>query len=298
MTTNPGETAETQVPETEMLRQMFAATVHNIGNVITVASLALNELEESNTEKAQVMEMLLGELLPTLERQVEAGTVGHFLSDDPTGQEYPAAMRQLLEHQQKIMQEQAETVDALNKKLEHVSEVIRLQQHMLAGLGRREETTMPRMVEDALKLMSESVSRHHVEVVCEHQAACVFVAESPMIVQILVNLMKNAIEALDEVESPIRRMTIRTGERERDGGTYQFCEISDTGPGISQEALERLFEFGFTTKSHTKGGQGVGLHFCRRTLEGQGGWIDAGNSDDGGAWFAFGLPRHAPHGAN
>ena len=126
MTMKPGELGNEQVPETEMLRQMFAATVHNIGNVVTVACLALNELDESSTEQNQVLELLLGELLPTLDRQIEAGTVGEFLLHDASGQEYPKALRELLVHQQKILEEQTQTVDALNRKLEHVSEVIRL----------------------------------------------------------------------------------------------------------------------------------------------------------------------------
>jgi signal transduction histidine kinase len=117
--------------------------------------------------------------------------------------------------------------------------------------------------------------------------------ESPMIIQILVNLMKNGIEAMDESVNPDRRMTIRTGVVTRSGKDYNFCEIVDNGPGIPDQTLKRLFEFGFTTKSQTKGGQGVGLHFCRKTLESQGGYVDAGNAAGGGACFTFGLPARS-----
>lgn len=280
---------ELELPAAEMLRQMFAATVHNIGNVITVASLALTELEETNSEKTQILSLIHDDILPNLQREVAAGTVGTFLTEHPTGKEYPSALSELIEHQLKIVRDQQETVEALTKKLDHIGEVIRLQQHMLAGLGRREEVAMIRLVDDALKLMSESIARHHVTLTCEHTDSPLLYVEAPIVIQVLVNLLKNAIEALDESPRPERRIWVRTGVT-GEGDARVYCEVSDDGPGLSEAVMERLFQFGFTTKSQSKGGQGVGLHFCRETAEKLQGYLRAYNRDGGGARFVLALP--------
>ena len=89
--------------EREWIRQMFAGTVHNIGNVITVAKLAVSELKESNSEKAELIDVILKEMLPTLEKHAADGTIGYFLSKDTQGREFLDGMKALLEHKKHIL---------------------------------------------------------------------------------------------------------------------------------------------------------------------------------------------------
>jgi PAS domain S-box-containing protein len=104
--------------------------------------------------------------------------------------------------------------------------------------------------------------------------------------QVIVNLAINAIQAMASAKSMPRVLTVRTARTSRrDVAIY----IEDTGPGIADEAFERLFESFFTTKAT---GMGIGLPICRSIVEAHGGEISAGNREEGtGALFTIHLPE-------
>lgn len=110
--------------------------------------------------------------------------------------------------------------------------------------------------------------------------------DSAQIRQVLVNLLRNAVEAMADNDSPGgARVTISTGLRP--DGAVEFA-ISDTGPGLSPEVREKLFQTFFTTKAN---GMGLGLSVCRRLIEAHGGTIEADSAPGTGATFRFQLPR-------
>ena len=100
--------------------------------------------------------------------------------------------------------------------------------------------------------------------------------------QVLINLMRNAMEALRE--SARRELVVRTLA---DGAGYVAVEVADTGSGVSDEVAEQLFRPFFTTKP---GGMGVGLSISKRIVESHGGTLSAHRNDSGGATFRFSLP--------
>lgn len=100
--------------------------------------------------------------------------------------------------------------------------------------------------------------------------------------QVLINLMRNAIEAMRE--SDRRDLLVRTV---RDGDRYITIEVADTGPGISDELASRLFQPFVTTKAH---GMGIGLSISKRIIEAHGGQIVAIRNGAGGATFRVSLP--------
>jgi C4-dicarboxylate-specific signal transduction histidine kinase len=101
--------------------------------------------------------------------------------------------------------------------------------------------------------------------------------------QVIVNLAINSIQAMEDAESPDRRITIRTA---RSPAMVHFTLV-DSGPGIKPEHLDRLFESFFTTKEN---GMGMGLPICRSIVDAHGGTITAANDDAGkGAKFCFTL---------
>jgi two-component system sensor kinase FixL len=106
--------------------------------------------------------------------------------------------------------------------------------------------------------------------------------------QVLVNLLRNAVDALKNAPPGIQpRITIATRERKR---TVEFT-IADNGPGIGSDLADRLFEPFVTTKAK---GMGMGLSVCRRLIEAHGGAIDVESKSGEGAAFKFYLPRYGP----
>ncbi|MGE3918641.1 MAG: sensor histidine kinase, partial [Hyphomicrobiaceae bacterium] len=102
--------------------------------------------------------------------------------------------------------------------------------------------------------------------------------------QVIVNLLVNSIHAVEQVEEPMRQITLDTCADEDDAVGFS---IRDSGPGISDEDLDRVFESFFTTK---EGGMGIGLAICRSIISAHGGCIAVSNDPGGGAQFRFSLP--------
>lgn len=104
--------------------------------------------------------------------------------------------------------------------------------------------------------------------------------------QVLLNLMLNALDALESVPAGPAARQVVVSIRERDPGTLEV-RVRDTGPGIPPEKLARVFEPFFTTKPK---GMGLGLSLARTLVETLGGRIHAENTAEGGAVFVFTLP--------
>jgi two-component system sensor kinase FixL len=107
-------------------------------------------------------------------------------------------------------------------------------------------------------------------------------ADRVQIQQVLINLMRNAMEAMRE--SPVKRLTVRTRPVE---GTRMQVEVEDTGPGISDEIAPQLFQPFVTSKAH---GMGIGLSISKRIIESHGGDLTVSRNAAGGATFSFSLP--------
>lgn len=102
--------------------------------------------------------------------------------------------------------------------------------------------------------------------------------------QVILNLMRNAIEAMQEARTPKPKLIVRTLMSGKDA---IHVDIIDNGPGFSYEAAQQLLTPYFTTKPK---GMGMGLAICRTIVEAHGGHLSAKINPEGGAWFQFTLP--------
>ncbi len=102
--------------------------------------------------------------------------------------------------------------------------------------------------------------------------------------QVLVNLLRNALEAMANNPAAHRQLRVRT---ERHSSEYVEVVVSDNGPGLPPEQLNRLFEPFFTTKSE---GMGMGLSISHSIIEAHGGRLEAVANPDRGLTFHFTLP--------
>ncbi len=112
----------------------------------------------------------------------------------------------------------------------------------------------------------------------------IVVADRVQIQQVLINLMRNAMEAMRD--SPEKQLTVRTRHLSPD---WLQVEVEDTGPGISDEIAPQLFQPFVTTKAN---GMGIGLSISKRIIESHGGDLTVSRNAAGGATFAFSVPTY------
>ena len=147
------------------------------------------------------------------------------------------------------------------------------------------------LVEDALRMNDVALGRHGVRVVREYAPVPLISVDKHKVLQILVNLIRNAKHAMDD--SPISQKTLTLVIQLGESGMVHIL-IRDTGMGIPAENLTRIFQHGFTTK---KEGHGFGLHSGANAAKEMGGRLTARSEGAGrGAEFTLELPVASPHG--
>jgi C4-dicarboxylate-specific signal transduction histidine kinase len=102
--------------------------------------------------------------------------------------------------------------------------------------------------------------------------------------QVLLNLILNAVEAMESVEAGARELSISTAQN---GANSVVVAVRDSGPGIDPGHVERVFDAFYTTK---RSGMGMGLSICRSIIANHGGRLWAEANDPRGAVFQFTVP--------
>lgn len=158
----------------------------------------------------------------------------------------------------------------------------RLRDFVSRGESERRVESLSKLVEEASALALVGAKEHGIQVRFQYDAKCDLVlADKVQVQQVLLNLMRNALEAM--METPRRQLLVKTEAAEDD---MVMISVSDTGHGISAEVGQQLFTPFVTTKRH---GMGVGLSISRTIIEAHGGRIWAEPNPGGGAVFRFTL---------
>lgn len=268
------------------LAEMANGILHNVGN-------ALNSINASATVAAgKVKNSKVGNLSKaiTLLRHHEADLAA-FLTRDPKGKQLTSYLGNVA---LRLVEEQAELQDelkVLKKTVEHASEIIAFQQSNAKASCRIETVPAVELAEDALRMNANSLARHHIEVVRDYAPGLPDVTvQKHQILQILVNLIRNAQKACGASELPEKCLTLRMSYHPEDCRIR--IEVRDTGVGIPQENLARIFTHGFTTR---KDGHGFGLHSGIRMAKELGGSLTARSEGVGkGASFILEFPSQPP----
>ena len=141
------------------------------------------------------------------------------------------------------------------------------------------------VVEEALLFVREELDARSIKLSVKlDDGLPVVLGDRVQLQQVIVNLLVNSAQAVAQVLRPLRRITLST--RTDENGAVGFS-IQDSGPGIPDENLDRVFESFFTTK---EGGMGIGLAICRSVIVAHGGRITVSNHSGGGAQFQFTIP--------
>ena len=171
------------------------------------------------------------------------------------------------------------------EQVKRAGEIIRrLRDFVKRGEGEKRGEPLSNVIEEAIALGFAGMKSLGVKVDLRISPEAAYaLIDRIQIQQVLVNLIRNAIEAMSE--STRRELVVATAPRDAD---WVEIRVTDTGPGLAPVIREKLFQPFLTTKA---GGMGVGLSICRSIVEAHGGDLVAGNNAGGGATFTLTLPR-------
>jgi len=275
--------AQTVLLETSRLAgiaEMATGVLHNLGNALNSVNTTVN-LTTDRVQKSKIT--ALGKVVQLLDEQ--HGRLAEFFSTDPRGQQLPGYLAHLSGHLLAERTELLHELEALQQNVDHIKQIVAAQQSYAHVSGLTETVPAAELVEYGLRISEASLHRHDVAVVREFLPAPPVKVERQKVLQILVNLIRNAKEAINAGGRPDKRLVV--GVRVSAAGRVQIY-VTDNGVGIAPENLTRVFAFGYTTK---KAGHGFGLHSSANVAKEMGGSLVAQSDGPGqGATFVLELP--------
>ena len=266
------------------MAEIATNVLHNVGNVLNSvnvsAGIVVESVKQSRVSGLARVVALLAE---------HEADLGEFITNDARGRHVPALLAQLSDHLVTDQKSIVGELESLRQNVEHIKEIVAMQQSYARVGGVKEMTDVIHLVEDSLRMNEGGLNRHKVEVVRDFEKVAPMSVEKHKILQILVNLLRNAKHACQDHDRADRRLIVRVAQ----GEGRVSIKVTDNGTGIAPENLTRIFNHGFTTR---KDGHGFGLHSGALAAKEMGGSLTAYSAGPGqGATFTLELPTPPPH---
>jgi two-component system, NtrC family, sensor kinase len=217
------------------------------------------------------------------------GNLAEFLTTHPKGKLIPEFIGSVAEELVAEQTELTAEISSVAQHIEHIKEIVAMQQSYAKVSGVFENLSAADLVEDALRMNVAAFERHQINLIREFDKntppVCV---DRHKVLQILINLIRNAKHAMENIEGQERCMAIRIGAMSPD---QVEISVRDNGVGIPADHMTKIFNHGFTTK---KDGHGFGLHSGANAAREMGGNLKAQSEGPGlGAEFTLELPTAA-----
>lgn len=237
-------------------------------------------LEEIQAELARLARLNeLGEMASTLAHELNQplSAIANYAQ---------GCTRLLLDMDEAVSSRMREALEEISRQSLRAGRIIRhLREFVMRGETEKAPEDIRKLVEEAGALALVGSRERGVRSVFDFEPGAEMVmADRVQIQQVLINLMRNAMDAMHDSER--RDLTVRTAP----GAPGEIVvEVADTGPGVSDEIAPQLFRPFVTTKA---GGMGIGLSLSKRIIEAHGGEIEVSRNENGGATFRFTLPAY------
>jgi two-component system, NtrC family, sensor kinase len=221
--------------------------------------------------------------------QEKRGVLADFIAQDPKGKLVPDLIIQLAGRLRAEQADQLRELDSLVKHISHIKNIVSMQQRYAKVSGILEPVPVNELVEDALQMNIDALARHGVILERRFEPAPRVLVDRHKVLQILINLIRNAKYAVDKSPGPDKRIIVAI---QAPAAHHVHIQVQDNGVGIAPENLNRIFSHGFTTKQD---GHGFGLHSSALAAKEMGGSLHA--QSDGpsrGACFTLELPIENP----
>src|ERR1700722_15332536 len=175
------------------MAEVATTVLHNVGNVLNSVNIS-SSLASDKIRHSKVP--LLANAVALI--QANAGNLAEFFASNPKGLQLPGFLSSLADH---LLEEQKEVIQELSllvKNIEHIKEIVAMQQNYAKVSGLLELLPVVELVEDALRMNAGGMERHQVEVFREYSEVPPMLVEKHKVLQVLINLIRNAKYALDD----------------------------------------------------------------------------------------------------
>jgi PAS domain S-box-containing protein len=262
------------------MAEVASNVLHNVGNVLNGVNISA-ELVAGIVRSSSVTNLVrVAGLLKEHAQDLPA-----YLATHPQGQQLPGYLQLLAEHLADERSNALRELDSLRRSIDHIKEVIASQQDHARRGGVVASVAAAEIMEDALCITATTLQLHGIRLVRNFAEPLELRTDKHQVLQILVNLLRNACDALRE-QAPGGRVLMAEIGRVSDERLYFV--VADNGSGIAPEDMPRLFEHGFTTR---ESGHGFGLHSAALLAQDLGGTLAASSAGPGGgATFRLELP--------
>lgn len=268
------------------MAEVAIGVLHNVGNVLNSLNVSTG-IVDSTLRRSRAG--FVGKVAGLLEKNRD--DLQHFLTEDPKGRELPKYLAMLSTSLVQENHSALQEVEALTRSVEHLKQIVSSQQMhaasgAMASASLVEPTNPGALMDEALRIAVESQPSSGLKIERSYEPLGVVLVDQHQTLQILVNLLSNALRATEGLAD--RRLMLTVALRPGPELGVRWL-VSDNGSGIAPEIVGRIFEHGFTTKADGRGG--FGLHSAAIAARTMGGTLAAVSAGVGaGAQFTLELP--------
>ena len=261
------------------MAEIATGVLHNVGNVLNSVNVSATMLtNQLKTSKVAQLSQVVGLM------EQNSSDLGNFIMTNEKGKQVPRFLKVLSEHLAADEKSLLEEAEALIANVDHIKTIISTQQSYATSGGMVEPVEVNTLLDDAVKLHAASFGKHRIELIRDYAPLPTLLIDKQRLMQIVINLVKNAKEALREQPDRERKLIVRT----KNIDTRLIIEVADTGVGIKSDQLTKIFSHGYTTKAS---GHGFGLHSCANAATEMEGKLTASSAGAmQGATFRLDLP--------
>jgi PAS domain S-box-containing protein len=261
------------------MAEVATNVLHNVGNILNSVNISASLVAERVKQSKATGVTRLAALL-----QDQGPRLGEFITGDVRGKRIPHYLATLGEQLTTDQEMTLKELASLRDNLEHIKDTVTMQQSYAKLCGVTETVEVADLVEDSLRLNAGAFVRHGVTLRREFSDVPAITVDKHKVLQILVNLVRNAKYACDESGRTDKLLILRI----EPAVNAVRISVIDNGVGIPPENMGRLFSHGFTTR---KSGHGFGLHSGALAAQDLGGTLRAESDGPGrGAAFILELP--------
>ena len=262
------------------MAEIATNVIHNVGNV-------LNSINVSISQTMEIAQTLKIENLKKIADMLQENAHNpKFLTEDEKGKRIPEYLSLVSEELSTNRSTINAELESTQGYLQHVKTIVSMQQEYATGSQVIEEVDLAEVLDDAIKMSSGSLERHRISLVREFVPGIQIMLDKHRVIQILVNLIRNAKHAVQDMDIDSRMIKVVVNQPDKE---TVAIDIIDNGIGISADNMVNLFNYGFSTKSN---GHGFGLHSGANSANELGGSLTVHSDGLGkGATFTLTLPN-------